>query len=137
QAAFEEGARWVVLCDTNGGTLPHEVETIVAATAARIPGEHLGIHAHNDTEQAVANSLAAVRAGARQIQGTLNGLGERCGNANLVSIIPTLKLKPEFATRFDTGVTDHKLKLLAQVSRTLDEMLNRAPHRHAPYVGES
>ena len=99
QAAFEEGARWVVLCDTNGGTLPHEVEAIVAAVAARIPGENIGIHAHNDTEQAVANSLAAVRAGARQIQGTLNGLGERCGNANLISIIPTLKLKPDFAER--------------------------------------
>jgi 2-isopropylmalate synthase len=90
QAAFDEGARWVVLCDTNGGTLPHEVETIVGAVAARIPGANIGIHAHNDTEQAVANSLAAVRAGARQIQGTLNGLGERCGNANLISIIPTL-----------------------------------------------
>src|SRR5205085_1494302 len=102
-----------------------------------IPGDHLGIHAHNDTEQAVANSLAAVRAGARQIQGTLNGLGERCGNANLTSIIPTLKLKPEFAERFETGVSDAQLKRLAHVSRRLDEMLNRAPDRHAPYVGES
>src|SRR5204863_175336 len=80
---------------------------------------------------------SAVRAGARQIQGTLNGLGERCGNANLVSIIPTLKLKPEFANRFDIGVSTEKLKDLAHVSRTLDEMLNRAPNRHAPYVGES
>jgi 2-isopropylmalate synthase len=137
QTAVEEGARWVVLCDTNGGTLPHEVEAIVGAVTARIPGEHVGIHAHNDTEQAVANSLAAVRAGARQIQGTLNGLGERCGNANLVSIIPTLKLKSEFAERFDIGVTDAKLKSLARASRILDEMLNRAPDRHAPYVGES
>jgi 2-isopropylmalate synthase len=85
----------------------------------------------------VANSLAAVRAGARQIQGTLNGLGERCGNANLVSIIPTLKLKPEFAGRFEIGVSDAQLKNLAHVSHTLDEMLNRAPNRHAPYVGES
>ena len=85
----------------------------------------------------MANSLAAVRAGARQIQGTLNGLGERCGNANLVSIIPTLKLKPEFADRFEIGVSDAQLKSLAQVSHTLDEMLNRAPNRHAPYVGES
>ena len=93
KAAYDEGARWVVLCDTNGGTLPHEVERIVGEVCARIPGDHVGIHAHNDTEQAVANSFAAVRAGARQIQGTLNGLGERCGNANLVSIIPTLKLK--------------------------------------------
>ncbi|MBX6425236.1 MAG: citramalate synthase [Variibacter sp.] len=135
--AYEAGARWVVLCDTNGGTLPHEVEAIVADVVKRIPGERVGIHAHNDTEQAVANSLAAVRAGARQIQGTLNGLGERCGNANLVSIIPTLKLKPEFAERFEIGVSDEQLKRLTHVSRMLDEMLNRAPNRHAPYVGES
>jgi 2-isopropylmalate synthase len=85
----------------------------------------------------VANSLAAVRAGARQIQGTLNGLGERCGNANLVSIIPTLALKPEFSQRFEIGVTDAQLKTLSHASHTLDEMLNRAPNRHAPYVGES
>ena len=90
KAAYDSGARWVVLCDTNGGTLPHEIEIIVAEVATHIPGDHLGIHAHNDTEQAVANSLAAVRAGVRQIQGTLNGLGERCGNANLCSLIPTL-----------------------------------------------
>ena len=137
KAAYDEGARWVVLCDTNGGTLPDEVEKIVGEVVKAIPGDHVGIHAHNDTDQAVANSFAAVRAGARQIQGTLNGLGERCGNANLVSIIPTLKLKPEFATRFDIGVSDAALKKLAQVSHALDERLNRAPNRHAPYVGES
>jgi 2-isopropylmalate synthase len=137
KAAYDAAARWVVLCDTNGGALPHEVETIVGEVVKVIPGDHVGIHAHNDTEQAVANSLAAVRAGARQIQGTLNGLGERCGNANLVSIIPTLKLKPEFADRFETGVSDAQLKSLAHASHTLDEMLNRAPNRHAPYVGES
>ena len=137
QAAVDEGARWVVLCDTNGGALPHEVEKIVGEVVKVIPGDHVGIHAHNDTEQAVANSLAAVRAGARQIQGTLNGLGERCGNANLVSIIPTLKLKGEFADRFDIGVSHAQLKTLAHASHTLDEMLNRAPNRHAPYVGES
>ncbi len=137
RAAYEEGARWVVLCDTNGGTLPHEVEAIVGEVAKKIPGDHIGIHAHNDTEQAVANSLAAVRAGARQIQGTINGLGERCGNANLVSIIPTLKLKPEFAEKFEIGISDAKLKNLAHLSHTLDEMLNRAPDRHAPYVGVS
>jgi 2-isopropylmalate synthase len=97
KAAHEAGASWVVLCDTNGGTLPHEVEAIVREVVKHVPGDHLGIHAHNDTEQAVANSFAAVRAGVRQIQGTLNGLGERCGNANLVSIIPTLKLKPEYS----------------------------------------
>jgi 2-isopropylmalate synthase len=137
KAAYDEGARWVVLCDTNGGALPHEVEEIVGEVVAVIPGSHVGIHVHNDTEQAVANSLAAVRAGARQIQGTLNGLGERCGNANLVSIIPTLKLKREFADRFEIGVSEAQLKTLAHASRMLDEMLNRAPNRHAPYVGES
>src|SRR6202158_2487568 len=137
KAAYDEGARWVVLCDTNGGTLPHEIETIVADVCKVIPGDHVGIHAHNDTEQAVANSFAAVRAGARQIQGTLNGLGERCGNANLCSLIPTLRLKGEFSDCFDIGVPDEKLQTLAHVSHTLDEMLNRAPDRHAPYVGES
>jgi len=137
KAAYDEGARWVVLCDTNGGTLPDEIEKIVREVVKVIPGGHVGIHAHNDTEQAVANSFAAVRAGARQIQGTLNGLGERCGNANLVSIIPTLKLKPEFVERFDIGVSEAALKKLAHVSHALDERLNRAPNRHAPYVGES
>ena len=112
KAAYDEGARWVVLCDTNGGTLPHEVERIVGEVCAKIPGDHVGIHAHNDTEQAVANSFAAVRAGARQIQGTLNGLGERCGNANLVSIIPTLKLKKEYADKFEIGVSDEALSQL-------------------------
>jgi 2-isopropylmalate synthase len=126
-----------VLCDTNGGALPHEVEAIVAEVAKVIPGDRLGIHAHNDTEQAVANSLAAVRAGARQIQGTLNGLGERCGNANLVSMIPTLALKPEFSDRFEIGVSNAQLRTLSHASHMLDEMLNRAPNRHAPYVGES
>ena len=137
KAAYDEGARWVVLCDTNGGTLPHEVEKIVGEVCTAIPGDHVGIHAHNDTEQAVANTFAAVRSGARQIQGTLNGLGERCGNANLTSIIPTLKLKPEFADKFEIGVSDQKLNGLAHVSHALDEILNRAPNRHAPYVGES
>jgi 2-isopropylmalate synthase len=137
KAAYDEGARWVVLCDTNGGTLPHEVERIVGEVVKTIPGDHVGIHAHNDTEQAVANSFAAVRAGARQIQGTLNGLGERCGNANLVSIIPTLKLKPEFSDRFDIGVSDAQMRKLALASHLLDERLNRAANRHAPYVGDS
>ncbi len=137
KAAYDAGARWVVLCDTNGGTLPHEVEAIVSDVAKVIPGTHLGIHTHNDTENAVANTLMAVRAGCRQIQGTLNGLGERCGNANLTSIIPTLLLKSEFADRFDTGVTPDRLSKLTHASRVLDEILNRAPFRHAPYVGES
>ena len=137
KTAYDSGARWVVLCDTNGGTMPHEVEAIVDEVIRQIPGDHIGIHAHNDTEQAVANSLAAVRAGARQIQGTLNGLGERCGNANLCSLIPTLRLKREFSDRFEIAVSDDKLATLMKVSRTLDDMLNRAPDRHAPYVGES
>ena len=126
-----------MLCDTNGGTLPHEVAEIVTEVARHVPGTHLGIHTHNDTENAVANTLAAVRAGARQIQGALNGLGERCGNANLVSIIPTLLLKPEFADRFETQVTPERLKKLTHASRLLDEILNRAPNRQAPYVGEA
>ena len=137
KTAYDAGARWVVLCDTNGGTLPDEIEGIVAEVVKHIPGDHLGIHVHNDTDNGVANSLAAVRAGARQIQGTLNGLGERCGNANLTSIIPTLMLKSDFADRFETGVTPEKLRTLTHVSRIVDEVLNRAPNRHAPYVGES
>ncbi len=137
KTAYDAGARWVVLCDTNGGTLPHEVERIVADVATVVPGSHLGIHTHNDTENAVANTLMAVRAGARQIQGTLNGIGERCGNANMTSVIPTLLLKSEFADRFDTGVTPERLCTLSHASRVLDEVLNRAPNRHAPYVGES
>src|SRR5271167_4732752 len=137
RTAIDAGARWVVLCDTNGGTLPHEIERIVGEVCQKIPGDHVGIHAHNDTEQAVANSFAAVRAGARQIQGTLNGLGERCGNANLVSIIPTLKLKAEYAEKFDIGVSDEALGHIGRISHGLDDMLNRAADRHAPYVGES
>jgi 2-isopropylmalate synthase len=135
--AYDAGARWVVLCDTNGGTLPHEIERMVGDVVEVIPGSHLGIHTHNDTENAVANTLAAVRAGARQIQGTLNGLGERCGNANLTSIIPTLLLKSEFADRFETGITPERLARLTHASRILDEILNRAPNRQAPYVGEA
>ncbi|MDH4983009.1 citramalate synthase [Hyphomicrobium sp. D-2] len=137
RTAYDAGARWVVLCDTNGGTLPHEFEHIIADVTKVVPGSHLGIHTHNDTENAVANSLMAVRAGVRQIQGTLNGIGERCGNANLTSIIPTLLLKSEFADRFDTGVTPARLRHLTHASRILDEILNRNPDRHAPYVGES
>ena len=134
-AAMEGGARWVVLCDTNGGALPGEVGEIVEAVCRRIPGDHVGIHTHNDTEQAVANSLIAVDAGARQIQGTLNGLGERCGNANLVSIIPTLLLKKKYADRFRTNVKPKALPHLRAASLMLDEILNRQPNRHAPYVG--
>jgi 2-isopropylmalate synthase len=137
KTAFDAGARWIILCDTNGGTLPHEVAEIVSAVCEHVPGTSLGIHAHNDTGQAVANSLAAVRAGVRQIQGTLNGIGERCGNANLVSLIPTLVLKADFAELVETSIMPQALEKLTQVSRAFDELLNRAPDRQAPYVGES
>jgi 2-isopropylmalate synthase len=138
QAARQAGARWIVLCDTNGGTLPAEVGQITGAViAAGIPGDHLGIHCHNDTENAVACTLAAVDAGVRQIQGTLNGLGERCGNANLTTLIPTLLLKAPYATQFDTGITPEALQGLTRISRKLDDILNRVPLRQAPYVGAS
>ncbi|HEX5278472.1 MAG TPA: citramalate synthase [Micropepsaceae bacterium] len=137
KAAQDAGASWLVLCDTNGGTLPEDVYRVVSEIKQRLPQARLGIHAHNDTEQAVAVSLAAVRAGARQVQGTLNGLGERCGNANLCSILANLILKPPYASQFETGVDTEALTQLTAVSRLLDEILNRAPHRHAAYVGPS
>ena len=138
KATFDAGARWIVLCDTNGGALPSEVKDIVTDVIAKgIPGDRLGIHTHNDTENAVANSLAAVEAGARQIQGTLNGLGERCGNANLTSLIPTLLLKEPYASQFEIGVSKDALKTLTRTSRLLDDILNRVPSRQAPYVGSA
>ncbi len=138
KAAYDSGARWVVLCDTNGGTQPQEVRAIVEAViASGIPGDYLGIHAHNDTGQAVANSLAAIDAGVRQVQGTLNGIGERCGNADLISIIPTLVLKPSFADRFETGISVEGVKATQRLSRAFDELLNRSPNAQAPYVGSS
>ena len=138
KAALDAGARWIVLCDTNGGTLPTEIFTITSAViAAGIPGERLGIHTHNDTENAVAGSLSAVDAGARQIQGTLNGLGERCGNANLTSLIPTLLLKQPYASLYETGITEEALTTLTMASRQLDEILNRVPMKQAAYVGAS
>lgn len=138
RAAYEAGARWVVLCDTNGGTQPSEVRAIIGkVVASGIPGDRLGIHAHDDTGQAVANSLAAVEAGVRQIQGTLNGIGERCGNANLITLIPTLMLKPAFADRFETGISAEQLAGISRLSRAFDELLNRAPEIQSPYVGAS
>ena len=133
KSAYDNGARWVILCDTNGGTLPHEVSGIVKQVCTHIPGSHVGIHAHNDTGNAVANSLAAVMAGVRQVQGTLNGLGERCGNANLISLIPSLILK----MGFETNVKPDDVARLTHLSRMLNERLNQVPDRSAPYVGES
>ncbi len=132
KSAYEAGCRWIVLCDTNGGTLPHEIEEIVTDVMKVIPGDRLGIHTHDDTGNAIANTLAAVRAGCRMVQGTLNGLGERCGNANLITLIPTLSLK----MGYDIGIDKERLKKLRALSRTLDEILNRAPATHAPYVGD-
>ena len=135
KTAFEAGARWVVLCDTNGGTFPNEVGKIVGEVAQHIDGAYLGIHAHNDTEQAVANSLAAVRAGVRQVQGTINGLGERCGNANLVSLIPNLLLKEPFQSQFKTNIWHNKLQNLSALSLKLDDILNRVSNQSQPYIG--
>ena len=137
RAAHEAGASWVVLCDTNGGTLPDEVERIVGEVRAAVPDAALGIHAHDDTGHAVANSLAAVRAGARHVQGTLNGIGERCGNADLVALIPTLALKAPYRSRFRTGVGADALGDLTRLSHAFDELLNRAPEPQRPYVGSS
>jgi 2-isopropylmalate synthase len=138
KTAYEAGARWVVLCDTNGGTQPPEVRAIVEAVIAEgVPGHCLGIHAHNDTGQAVANSLAAVEAGVRQIQGTLNGIGERCGNANLITLIPTLALKRTYSERFETTIDGERLLGLTGLSHAFDELLNRSPDHQAPYVGAS
>jgi len=133
KAAFEGGAAWIVLCDTNGGALPDEVSEIVGAVRAHLPESRLGIHCHNDAGLAVANSMAAVKAGARQVQGTINGIGERCGNANLITLIPNLILK----SGYETSISETSLPKLMALSRMLDDRLNRAPNAHAPYVGEA
>ena len=137
-AAYNAGARWIVLCDTNGGVLPAEIGQIVTEViASGISGDRLGIHTHNDTENAVANTLAAVDAGARQIQGTLNGLGERCGNANLISLLPILCLKEPYRSKYSLGITPAALQNLKRASRVLDDILNRIPTAQAPFVGSS
>jgi len=132
QAAAEAGAACLVLCETNGGKLPHEVYEIASAVVKALPGVEIGIHCHNDTDCAVANSLAAIRAGARHVQGTINGLGERTGNANLCTIIPNLTLKMGFDT---VGV--EKLKTITELSRFVFEVANMSPINNMPYVGES
>ncbi|PDH50919.1 MAG: citramalate synthase [alpha proteobacterium MED-G09] len=136
-AALSAQAKWVVLCDTNGGTLPNEIFDIVSKVSEKFSGENIGIHCHNDTENAVANSLAAIDAGARQIQGTLNGLGERCGNANLISLIPTLLLKDIYSKKYDISISKKDLKSLKNISLLLDGILNRQPNKHQPYVGDN
>ena len=153
EAAIASGAEWLVLCDTNGGTLPHEVSQIVQ-DVVRVTGERrlaagkyssqslipnpqslipqIGIHTHNDSEMAVANALAAVMAGAKMVQGTINGYGERCGNANLCSLIPNLQLKLGYSC-----IGEHQLNQLTEVSRFVSEVVNLAPDEHAPFVGRS
>ncbi len=133
QAALLGGADWLVLCDTNGGSLYWEVENLTKLVKSTFPNVPIGIHTHNDGELGVANSLAAVREGALQVQGTINGYGERCGNANLVSIIPNLQLK----LGCDTLLEADGLKKLTHLSRTIAEIVNLAPDDHAAYVGKS
>ena len=135
QAAAQAGAEWLVLCDTNGGMLPHDIECITAAVAGELhcmSGAKLGIHTHNDAETAVANGIAAVRAGASMVQGTVNGYGERCGNANLCSLIPNLQLKLGYAC-----LPSENLTLLTETSRAISEIANQAPVDRAPFVGRS
>jgi len=132
KAAYDAGAEALVLCETNGGCLPHEVARIVRAVRERFPQAVLGIHAHNDAECAVANSLMAVSEGAIHVQGTINGYGERCGNANLCSIIPALELKMGF-----TCLPNNNLSQLSHLSRFVAEIANVNPNEHQPYVGRS
>jgi 2-isopropylmalate synthase len=132
RAAFDAGAERVVLCDTNGGSLPGTVGRVVAEVADAIPGARIGIHCHNDTDCAVANSLVAVEAGATQVQGTLNGVGERTGNANLVSVIANLQLKLGRQV-----IAPERLARLTETAHFADELLNRPPHAQQPFVGNA
>jgi 2-isopropylmalate synthase len=133
KAAMEGGADVLVLCDTNGGSMPWEVAALVMQVREAFPGVPVGIHTHNDGELAVANSLAAVQAGAVHVQGTINGYGERCGNANLCSIIPDLQLKMKIPCLPDVST----LRTLTLVSRTVAEIANLAPDNHLAFVGKS
>ena len=132
EAAAEAGAEALVLCDTNGGNLPNEIFEITKVVCEKFGQITIGIHTHNDSDCAVANCLAAVQAGARQVQGTINGLGERCGNANLCTVIPNLTFKMGFET-----LPDQKVKTLTDVSRFIFEIANLAPVMSMPYVGQS
>ena len=131
KAARDGGAGWLVLCDTNGGALPHEVMSTVAEVKKQLGGD-IAIHCHNDSDLGVANTIAAVSAGARQVQGTINGIGERCGNANLCSIIPTLQLKMGYKC-----IPPSNMKKLKEVSLYTSEMANMKHRTHQPYVGNS
>lgn len=130
-AAHTSGCEWLVLCDTNGGTLPHEIAAIVEAVRKELPTAKLGIHTHDDLGHAVANSIAAVRAGCTMVQGSINGLGERCGNANLITLIPILAHK----LGYEIGITPEQMKNLTKLSRAFDALLDRAAPVGAPFVG--
>ncbi|MCD4686303.1 MAG: citramalate synthase [Anaerolineae bacterium] len=132
QAAVDGGAEMVVLCDTNGGAMPWEVREMTRAVMQALPGMKIGIHTHNDGELAVANTLAAVQEGAVQVQGTINGYGERCGNANLCSVVPDLELKMGY-----TCLPEGQLSRMAGVARTVAEIANMAPNHSAAFVGKS
>jgi len=133
KSAHNAGARWVALCDTNGGTLPNEISKIIGEVTKVIDGDALSIHCHNDAGCAVANTLAAIKAGVSHIQGTINGLGERCGNANLTTLIPILSLK----LNYDISVDKEKLRSLKHVSNYLYDVLNQKPDNYAPFIGDA
>jgi 2-isopropylmalate synthase len=132
ETAIAAGAEWLVLCDTNGGTLPHQVAQVVESVNRHLSFPKLGIHTHNDSDTAVANAIAAVMAGVSMVQGTINGYGERCGNANLCSLIPNLQLKMGYQC-----IEDSQLSQLTTISRFVSEVANLAPDEHAPFVGRS
>lgn len=131
ESAYNAGAERIILCDTNGGCMPTEIKEITEKVVQCLPEAVLGIHAHNDGDMAVANSIIAIQAGATQVQGTFNGYGERCGNANLCSVIPTIQLK------MNTDVIGKNLAGLVLVSRQISEIANRKANSYAPYVGSS
>jgi len=128
--AYKAGANWVILCDTNGGTLPHEVKDIIQEVSKIVPLKKIGVHFHNDTDNATANSIESIRCGVSQVQGTFNGLGERCGNANLINVVSNLILKMNLQCSVKKN-----LKKITNVSRTIDETLNRQTSRNLPFVG--
>ncbi len=132
RAAAEAGATTLVLCDTNGGTLPTELKAVVARTVREFPDVEVGIHTHNDSGCGVANALVAVEAGATHVQGTINGIGERCGNCDLVTTIANLQLKMGLKV-----MDDERLRRLTEVSNYVSELMNLTPDTHRPYVGRS
>jgi 2-isopropylmalate synthase len=130
--ALESGASWIILCDTNGGTLPYELEHILNHVKEEIPQENLGVHFHNDTDNATYNSIESVRNGIVQVQGTFNGLGERCGNANLVNVAANVVLKMNYNCNLK-----RKISKLTRTSRLIDEVLNKESQRNLPFVGSA